>query len=107
MQQAPFMQARFVLLGLLWAVMVVSHQHAWAQDFGLDYRIPAGFVYEEASLTPEKARELAKRGNPGREPIVSSGRPSCDQGGTNRRVERTAPRNRLPSQVSRQVSRWA
>lgn len=26
-----------------------------------NYRIPAGFVYEEASLTPEKARELAKR----------------------------------------------
>lgn len=26
-----------------------------------DYHIPAGFVYDEAALTPEKARELAKR----------------------------------------------
>ena len=46
MQQAPLMQARFILLGLLGAVVVVSHQQAWAQEFGLDYRSPAGFVYE-------------------------------------------------------------
>ncbi|MEI6506589.1 MAG: hypothetical protein WCO90_12035 [Planctomycetota bacterium] len=60
---SPWMRHVLFLLPIagLWVVVVSSHSHAWAQDFGLDYRIPAGFVYEEASLTPEKARELAKR----------------------------------------------
>jgi hypothetical protein len=61
MQYAPFMQTRFILLGVLLAAAVVSLENTVAQGQEMDYRIPAGFVYEEASLTPEKARELAKR----------------------------------------------
>lgn len=61
MRYAPFMQTRFILLGLLWVVAVVSLENAVAQGQEMDYRSPAGFVYEEISLTPEKARELAKR----------------------------------------------
>ena len=60
---SPWMRQVLLLLPLvgLWAVAVSSHKHAWAQEFGLDYRSPAGFVYEEASLTPEKARDLARK----------------------------------------------
>ncbi|MFN7813750.1 MAG: hypothetical protein ACK5SI_13935 [Planctomycetia bacterium] len=61
MQNAPFMQTRFILLCLLWAAAVVSLENAVAQGQELDYRSPAGFVYEEASLTPEKARDLARK----------------------------------------------
>ena len=61
MQYAPFMQTRFILLGLLWAVAVVSLENAVAQGQEMDHRSPAGFVYEEVSLTPEKARDLARK----------------------------------------------
>lgn len=30
------------------------------RDYFGDYRVPAGFVYSEATITPDKARELAR-----------------------------------------------
>ncbi|MFN7811971.1 MAG: hypothetical protein ACK5SI_04835, partial [Planctomycetia bacterium] len=30
------------------------------RDYFGDYRVPAGFVYSEATITPNKARELAR-----------------------------------------------
>jgi hypothetical protein len=31
------------------------------RDYFGDYRVPSGFVYTEATITPEKARELAQQ----------------------------------------------
>jgi hypothetical protein len=53
---------RQVLLPLfpaLWAAILAAQ--GGVVDPRHDYRIPAGFVYEEAALTPEKSQELAQR----------------------------------------------
>ena len=52
-------QVLLLLFPVLWAAIVAAQ--GGVVDPRHNYRIPAGFVYQEASLTPEKARELAKR----------------------------------------------
>ena len=57
---SPWMrQVLLLLFPALWAAIVAAQ--GGVVDPRHNYRIPAGFVYEEAALTPEKAQELAQR----------------------------------------------
>jgi hypothetical protein len=38
-----------------------AHANKEDRDYFGDYRVPSGFVYTEATITPEKARELAQK----------------------------------------------
>ena len=56
---ARMRQVLLLLFPALWAAIVAAQ--GGVVDPRHNYRIPAGFVYEEAALTPEKAQELAQR----------------------------------------------
>jgi hypothetical protein len=52
---SPWMrQVLLLLFPALWAAIVAAQ--GGVVDPRHNYRIPAGFVYEEAALTPEKAQ---------------------------------------------------
>jgi hypothetical protein len=52
--------ARVTLVASL-AMTASAHANKEDRDYFGDYRVPSGFVYTEATITPEKARELAQQ----------------------------------------------
>ncbi|MFM7244484.1 MAG: hypothetical protein ACKO40_09985 [Planctomycetaceae bacterium] len=49
-------------VGLMAVLVMTASAYAdnEKRDYFGDYRVPAGFVYSEATITPDKARELAR-----------------------------------------------
>jgi len=52
--------ARVMLLAAV-VMIAAAYSDEERRDYFGDYRVPSGFVYTEATITPEKARELAQQ----------------------------------------------
>lgn len=50
-----------VILMATLAMTASAYADKEKRDYFGDYRVPSGFVYTEATITPDKARELAQK----------------------------------------------
>jgi hypothetical protein len=54
----PFLTRAMLLAAVFMIAPAYSDEER--RDYFGDYRVPAGFVYTDATITPDKARELAR-----------------------------------------------